>query len=192
MENRGRDVGAFIELLAEGRFDSWPLLLKIHGKRSGKAGPRSLLGDAWRKASFDDLCGGDARVEAILQRFAAEPRIGMVGPERFRIPGEPVAMRRSFGLNQATTLALAGRMGIPPAAFRLHFFAGTMFWVRPEALAPLKDLGLRLADFPAGAGPEDGALQHAVERLFTASVAKAGMKVEEIPSHYTRREWRGQ
>jgi lipopolysaccharide biosynthesis protein len=101
-------------------------------------------------------------------------------------------MRKPFGLNEATTLALAGRMGIPPAAFHLDFFAGTMFWARPAALAPLRDIGLRLADFPAGAGPDDGALQHAVERLFSASVAKADMKVEDVPPRYTRREWRDQ
>jgi hypothetical protein len=191
MENRGRDVGPFVELLGEGRFDSWPLLLKIHGKRSGKAGPRSLLGDAWRKASFDDLAGGDARVEAILGRFAVEPRLGMIGPARFRIPGGPVAMRRPFGLNEAATLALADRMGVPPSAFRLDFFAGTMFWARPEALAPLKDLRLRLADFPAGAGPEDGALQHAVERLFAPSATRAGMGVEGVPPRHVRRAWHG-
>jgi hypothetical protein len=191
MENRGRDVGPFIELLGEGRFDSWPLLLKIHGKRSGRAGPRSLLGDAWRKASFDDLLGSDDRVDAILGRFAAEPRLGMIGPARFRIPDGPIAMRRPFGLNRATTLALADRMGVPPAAFRPDFFAGTMFWVRPEALAPLKSLGLRLADFPAGAGPEDGALQHAVERLLVAAVARAGMEAEGVTPRYTRRAWHG-
>jgi hypothetical protein len=191
MENRGRDVGPFVELLGEGRFDSWPLLLKIHGKRSGNAGPRALLGDAWRKASFDDLLGGDARVEEILRRFAAHPHLGMAGPARFRIPGGPVTMRRPFGLNQATTLALAARMGIPPATFRLDFFAGTMFWARPQALAPLKELGLRLADFPAAAGPEDGALQHAVERVFAASVVKAGMQVEDVPPRYAQRAWGG-
>lgn len=191
MENRGRDIGPFIELLGEGRFDSWPLFLKIHGKRSGEAGPRSILGDAWRKASFDDLFGTDARVEAIVGRFAAAPRLGMIGPARFRIPGGPVTMRRPFGLNEAATLALAHRMGVPPAAFRLDFFAGTMFWGRPEALAPLKELGLRLADFPAGAGPEDGALQHAVERILAASVARAGMRVEDVPPRHVRRAWHG-
>jgi lipopolysaccharide biosynthesis protein len=190
LENRGRDVGPFIELLNEGRLDSWPLVLKIHGKRSGTSGARALLGEAWRKANCHDLFGSDAQVEAILARFSADPRIGMVGSARLRMPGGPVVMKRPFGLNRETTLALADRMGIPPDAFTLDFYSGTMFWVRPAMLAPLRELGLRLADFPQGAGPDDGALQHAVERLFGALAVKQGLRLEDAPLRYARREWR--
>jgi hypothetical protein len=190
IENRGRDVGPFIELLNEGRLDSWPLVLKIHGKRSGTSGARALLGEVWRKATYHDLFGSDAQVEAILSRFSAEPRIGMVGSARLRMPGGPVVMKRPFGLNREATLALAARMGIPPDAFALDFYSGTMFWVRPAMLAPLRELGLRLADFPPGAGPDDGALQHAIERVFGALAAKQGLRFEDAPLRYARREWR--
>ncbi|MGA8712017.1 MAG: rhamnan synthesis F family protein [Roseiarcus sp.] len=73
-------------------------------------------------------------------------------------------------------LELAVRMGVPAERFRLDFFGGTMFWVRPEALRPLREL--RLADaFPEEKGLLDGGLEHAIERLFATSVIAAGYKL---------------
>ena len=55
-----------------------------------------------------------------------------------------------------------------------------MFWVRPEALRPLREL--RLADAfpeekPEEKGLLDGGLEHATERLFATSVIAAGYKL---------------
>ena len=67
-------------------------------------------------------------------------------------------------------------MGVPAERFRLDFFGGTMFWVRPEALRPLRELGL--ADtFLEEKGLLDGGLEHATERLFATSVVAAGYKL---------------
>jgi lipopolysaccharide biosynthesis protein len=58
-------------------------------------------------------------------------------------------------------------------------FHGTMFWVRPLALTPLR--GLRLANaFAPEAGLSDGALEHAVEGLFNHSVRLAGFQVAGV------------
>ena len=53
-----------------------------------------------------------------------------------------------------------------------------MFWVRPEALAPLRRLKLSEA-FPEEQGLLDGGLEHAVERLFGAAVTAAGYRLED-------------
>jgi len=70
-------------------------------------------------------------------------------------------------------LELGEKMGVPASEFRLDFFGGTMFWVRPEALAPLRKLELSKA-FEEEKGLLDGGLEHAVERLFGAAVVAAG------------------
>jgi lipopolysaccharide biosynthesis protein len=67
-------------------------------------------------------------------------------------------------------------MGVPAERFRLDFFGGTMFWVRPEALKPLRDLRLSSV-FPEEQGQLDGGLEHATERLFAASVVAAGYRL---------------
>jgi lipopolysaccharide biosynthesis protein len=59
------------------------------------------------------------------------------------------------------------------------FFAGTMFWVRPKALAPLRQLALS-RDFEPDQGRTDGALEHAVERVLSIAVKAAGYQIEDI------------
>ena len=76
------------------------------------------------------------------------------------------------------TLKIAERMGVPADKFQLDFFGGTMFWVRPEALKPLRDLRLA-ADMPRESGLVDGDLPHALERVLPTSVLVAGYKLAD-------------
>ena len=57
-------------------------------------------------------------------------------------------------------------MGVPADKFQLDFFGGTMFWVRPEALKPLRDLRLA-ADMPYENGLIDRDLPHAAGTCLT-------------------------
>ena len=83
--------------------------------------------------------------------FERDPSIGMIGPRAFRMPSETYSEELSWSVNRERVLELAGKMGIPADRFRLDFFGGTMFWVRPEALAPLRELKLAEA-FPKRRG----------------------------------------
>jgi hypothetical protein len=51
-----------------------------------------------------------------------------------------------------------------------------MFWVRPEALKPFRDLHPSSA-IPEEQGLLDGSLGHAIERVFSTSVVAAGCKL---------------
>jgi lipopolysaccharide biosynthesis protein len=51
---------------------------------------------------------------------------------------------------------------------------GTMFWARPEALAPLLRLGLTWDDYPLEPLPVDGTMLHALERLLVLVAEHAG------------------
>lgn len=178
-ENRGRDVGPFFQLLHDGHLADYSIICKLHGKRSGTDGPRALFGEVWRRINVADLIGSSEQVQKILSRFKDVPDLGMIGSHRFRMPNEFTQRDGAWAGNEQATLTLAERLGIDRGAFHLDFFAGTMFWITQEALEPLRNLNLTLADFPAETGAIDGDLQHALERLFGAAPGCAGKSLED-------------
>lgn len=183
MRNRGRDVGPFLNLVAEGKLEGYDLICKVHGKKSGLTGPRALLGEVWRRATMLDLLGSAEQVESILSRFAADPHVGMIGPAPFRLPNKFILPLAAWGENQAKTLELAELLGLSPSTFQLDFFAGTMFWMRGSLIEPMRQLGFSQDDFDAEDHRLDGALHHAFERLFGALPASRGMVLESATSY---------
>jgi len=176
MENRGRDVRPFLTLLERGRLDGYRYVCKVHGKKSSDGGRKSYMGSLWRRRLLFDLLAAPNLARSIVDMFERDPSVGMVGPRAFRLPSETYSEELSWSVNKDRVLQLAQTMGIPPDQFRLDFFGGTMFWVRPEALAPLRKLKLS-KDFPEEQGLLDGGLEHATERLFGAAVVAAGYRL---------------
>lgn len=172
--NAGRDVRPFLALLEDGDLDRFDIVCKVHGKKSLRNGGPTALGELWRRHALHDLIAGTGQFDEVLARFEADPRLGLLGPQRFRVPNERFSLHDAWSGNQTETRRLAARLGLP-ATFDLDFFAGTMFWVRPAALARLRGVGL---GDPSAYAPEsgrtDGALEHALERLFTTSVVAGG------------------
>ncbi len=177
-ENRGRDVRPFLELLEAGRLDRYRYVCKIHGKKSNDGGRISYLGALWRRRSLFDLLAGPGIAESIVHAFEADPSLGIIGPRAFRLPSKTSPLEPSWGKTRPKVLELAAKMGVAPDEFRLDFYGGTMFWVRPEALRPLRDLKLACA-FPEEQGLLDGGLEHATERLFTTSAVVVGFKLAD-------------
>ncbi len=178
MENRGRDIGPFLTLLERGRLDGYRYICKIHGKKSVDGGRKTYMGEMWRRRLLFDLLGAPGAASAAVDMFERDPSIGMIGPRAFRLPNASYSEDLSWSANRSMTLKLAERMGVPAAKFRLDFFGGTMFWVRPEALKPLRDLRLG-ADMPCESGLVDGDLPHALERVLPTSVLVAGYKLAD-------------
>ena len=177
-ENRGRDVRPFLELLEAGRLDRYRYVCKIHGKKSNDGGRISYLGTLWRRRSLFDLLAGPGIAGAIVQAFEADPSVGIIGPRAFRLPSASSPLAPSWGKTRPKVLELAAKMGVTPDEFRLDFYGGTMFWARPEALRPLRELKLARA-FPEEQGLLDGGLEHATERLFTTSAVVAGFTLAD-------------
>src|SRR5271165_6041542 len=176
MENRGRDIRPFLVLLEKGRLDRYRYVCKVHGKKSSDGGRKPYMGAIWRRRLLFDLLAAPGLAASIVDMFERDPSVGMVGPRAFRLPSETYSEELSWSVNKDRVLQLAQTMGIPPDQFRLDFFGGTMFWVRPEALAPLRKLKLS-KDFPEEQGLLDGGLEHATERLFGAAVVAAGYRL---------------
>jgi lipopolysaccharide biosynthesis protein len=178
VENRGRDVGPFMALLERGRLDRYKFICKIHGKKSIDGGRKTYLGAMWRRRLLFDLLGAPGAANAAIDMFERDPSVGMIGPKVFRLPKAGYSEDLSWSANRPMTLKIAERMGMPADKFQLDFFGGTMFWVRPEALKPLRDLHLA-ADMPYESGLIDGDLPHALERVLPTSVLVAGYKLAD-------------
>jgi lipopolysaccharide biosynthesis protein len=184
VENRGRDIGPFLALLERGRLDRYSYICKVHGKKSMDGGRKSYLGDMWRRRLLFDLLGAPGAASAAIETFERNPSIGMIGPRAFRLPKDGYPEDLSWAANRPMTLKIAARMGVPADKFRLDFFGGTMFWARPEALKPLRDLRLA-AEMPYESGMVDGDLPHALERVLPTSVLAAGYRLADSDGRET-------
>lgn len=173
-DNRGRDIAPFLRWLSEIRDLGYTAVCKIHSKRSphlaGGQGWRPEDGESWRSQIYEELLGSQRLVERIIGAFSTNSRLGMVGPA-----GSLLNYLDVVGDNQESVRELMRRLAIPDENFT--FFAGSMFWFRPEALKSVVDLQLRLSDFPPEKGQVDGTLAHAVERILTPAVRQSGSEV---------------
>lgn len=172
--NRGRDVRPFLQLLCSGTLDAHELVCKLHTKRS----PHMRDGEAWRQASLQALLGPDAlagRLEAMRGDSsaglwcAAADRVGPQDRRRWNTHSH-TALRRQ--------LALLGWAAEPG---KWEFAAGTMFWMRPEALRGLRIPGLNeLSAYEPEMAQTDGTWAHALERLIGLAVTRAGAEIRVL------------
>jgi lipopolysaccharide biosynthesis protein len=162
VENRGRDVAPWLTL-AE-RLRDYEVVGKFHTKKSPQQD--GWLSDSWQQDIFDKLA---APAGAIINTFAADAaqKIGVV------LGDLPYAFRLTYplGLEKELQTQLNALWEKTGAKKTLDFTqmpsaivpAGTMFWYRPAALAPLFNLRLRSSDFPAEPFPHKNTLAHAIE-----------------------------
>lgn len=168
-ENRGRDIAPFLTVLNAGRLDRFDTVLKIHTKKS----PHLMLGSLRRRVFLTALSGTPRNVRRILQQFS-DPRVGLVGLSSF------FRTRNVYWMDNKALVEKLCRQMEPEAPVRLGFFEGSIFWIRPQALAPLRKLDLQPGDFDLETGQLDGTLHHAVERVFTLSAVAAGYEIRSI------------
>lgn len=167
-ENRGRDILPFLHVADRLLDEGGGPILKLHTKRS----THRPDGDAWRRELLERLLA-PSRASRIVEAFATDPSLGLVAPE-----GHVQPLDYFWGANRDNVHYLATRLGMPaPDAARDHFVAGSMFWVRPQALRPLLDAHLGPWEFDAEDGQVDGTLAHAVERVFALAARAAGQRL---------------
>lgn len=172
-ENRGRDILPFLKLSAMAIEQGYRLLLKLHTKKLN----HRLSGKIWRKELYDKLLN-PVSVKRILEVFEKSPKVGLLGPS-----GHIVPMGLYYGSNARTIGYLSYRLGLDTQTLReLNFVAGSMFYIRSQALQPLLDLKLSDDLFEEEQGQSDGTMAHAVERIFAASNHVAGFGLADSTS----------
>ena len=177
VENRGRDVRPFLVLLEDGTLDKYDYICKIHSKRSRANDPSGNLGDICRRRTFFDMLVAPGAITTILQRFTADTNLGMIGSRVFRLRGSK-QQSMFWRHNRLNMQNIIRELGGKPERVEPDFFEGTMFWVRTRAFDKLRDLRLS-SRFLREQGAKDGALEHAIERIFATSVTLAGYRIED-------------
>jgi lipopolysaccharide biosynthesis protein len=168
VENRGRDIAPFLTVLERGLLTQYHAVLKLHTKRS----PHLRDGDIRRRLLFNSLAGSRKQVASVLKIFE-DPKVGCVGWS--------ACWRKQMWYwhsNRSRVDELCNGMMIEPRSFPT-FFEGTMFWVSPRALSKLSELSLKPECFEKESGQLDGALHHAIERLFSSVAAADGYSTRD-------------
>ena len=150
MPNRGRDIGPFLEVLPFLMERNYTALLKLQTKKGYYLGGRAKpdWGTAWRYLAYESLLGNAGRIQQIMDAFHAEPRLSMVGTQQFL-----VSVADYPSVDAATGHWTASQMSGPHKCD--VFFAGTMFWVRPQCLSPLATENFKLTAFQPETGAND-------------------------------------
>ena len=164
--NRGRDIAAaFVGFRAI--YKNYDVCVHIHSKKSPHDEKR-LAG--WREHLYKNLLGSPEIVSGIL-KILADDKVGAVFPQYFA----PIRVLINWGENYLATKNYLRGLGIEiDNRHLIEFPAGSMFWFKPKALAPLLDGDLTFENFPEERGQVDGTLAHALERAFLFIVESAG------------------
>jgi rhamnosyltransferase len=170
--NRGRDVGPFIALFRTGRLDHYDAVLKLHSKKSRY----SDNGDFWRSDLLSHLCGDSMTVLRSL-RLIRERNCGVVGSVRNFLTNAAF-----WGANRESLAAILRACSLSSGHEdpSLGFFAGTMFWFTPSALAAIHRAQGDSIAFEQENGKQDGTLAHAWERAFCLIARDAGYYVSSV------------
>lgn len=164
--NRGRDVAAAFVGFRD-IYKGYDVCVHIHSKKSAHAENR-LAG--WRDHLYKNLLGSPEIVSGILQ-ILSDKRVGAVFPQYFK----PIRPFIHWGENYLLTRDYLRGPGIEIDNRNLiEFPAGSMFWFKPKALAPLLESDLTFDDFPEERGQVDGTIAHAIERAFLFIVEASG------------------
>mgnify|MGYP000745880679 CR=1 FL=1 len=175
--NRGRDVLPFLRWLELGVFDRYDAVCKLHTKRS----PHVKDGNRWLEEVLHSLLGHTQAVHETLQKFRTS-EVGLIGPRALLIEPEH---RTHKGGNRTLLQTLAHQAALSQSALDSPFFAGTMFWFKPSALARLHGLAMKGTDFPLEMAQTDGTPAHVLERLIWPLVVQAGYRVDCVGERAT-------
>jgi lipopolysaccharide biosynthesis protein len=175
VENRGRDVKPFMEMLHIAAGMGYEFGFKVHGKRS----PHRRDGAEWRDQLISPLLGSPEIFDSNL-KLLSDQRIGMLIPRGNRVDlGVPeIHAGNVKWLNYLLRgMGAADKIG----KYDFHFSAGTMFAFRLAALADLWEKPcFSTENFEPESGQIDGTFAHAVERVLLHSTTLRGFTSKEI------------
>lgn len=172
VENRGRDILPFLEVLNGILPLNYDLLVKIHSKKT----PHRADGTSWRQDIYEKLLGSADLINGIIQSFKSNPKQGMLGPK-----GQVVNARYYMFENKTIVQELINRLGLgSDKQIDFPFVSSTMFWARSSLFKTFIDADFHKEEFPIEPIKSDGTIVHGLERVFGLATTHAGLEVNTI------------
>ncbi len=177
VENRGYDIGPFIDFLHKIDLESYDYILKVHtkNKKGGDYGCFNgvrIDSKTWANMLWDALLGSSEVVKNNYSILSENPQIGMLGSCFCLSEKEENPKIRAKMTNECTRLSLAKKDAIA-------FIAGTMFMVKAKLMQPF--LAYRITDFEkVQSKVHDYMLAHCLERLFGMAVLAQGYEIRGV------------
>jgi len=165
--NAGRDVGAFFAVLPRVLAGDYSVLCKVHTKKGAE------YPEAWRDLLLRGLLANKMLVTRILHAFARDPELALVGAREVYLSGATQMTQNREKIEEIVRSLYPGR-SIPD---HWGFFAGTMFWARPDLFRALAQCGDRIRSFEDDNTRNDGQLAHALERMFGVLATLEGKRI---------------
>ena len=178
VENRGYDVGPFIDFLNHVNLDDYKYILKLHTKGKSSKNYTWLNGNRfnnalWGKVLWDSMLADNKRLSENINILERNDKIGMVGSKYCFTNSKKDYANLLPQIN--TELKKLGQEPVE----KISFIAGSMFLARADIFAPLK--AYEITDFTLTDGNiKEGTLAHIVERLFGALVLGQGYEIKTI------------
>jgi lipopolysaccharide biosynthesis protein len=165
--NRGRDVLPFLKTARHLQARGYEHVLKLHSKRS----THRTDGAQRLKGILDRLLPAEpSALDAVLAALA-DPATGVIGPAT-----QYVTLAKNYPSNRRFVLRALSHAHSRADAARVDrdvrdygFFAGTMFWARLDAIAPVLRRNYGLRDFGHESGQIDATFAHGLERVLCVS-----------------------
>ncbi len=181
VENRGYDVGPFIDFLNQIVLDDYDYILKLHTKgiswvKNTEMNHFVMSNSDWRRLLVDALLENPQRVLANLHLLSSDEMISLIGSASCRC-SRPLHYQKLLpGINQ-----LMLRIGLAPIS-QCEFIGGTMFMARAHIFKPLQNK-LQLVDFePTNGLVKEGLLAHVMERVFGALATQNSQRIQGVGS----------
>ena len=183
VENRGYDIGPFIDFLHHIDLNQYDLIMKLHTKNKNN-GIETYIGNyvfdrsIWVYCLTNALLGSSRIFKKNIQAFTNLPKLGVIG-SKYLIASK---LPDTDGV-QSGALTLIKQLGFAKTA-NLKFIAGTMFMCRSKLLQKIKE-NYKISDFDITDGHvKNGTLAHMMERVLGYVVTAQGYEIKGFDKNY--------
>ena len=155
MANRGRDIGAFIDIYEE--LLNYYVVCKLHAKKSPHLGD---FGENWFRYLIQVTLGSETVVENIVDILFQSEDIGILAPTSFQGTNN-FDWASNFEISQSISDQLFdSKLQIDKNDLR--YPSATVFWFKPKALDHNQFRSIQPDFFPEEPIPIDGTTAHAL------------------------------